>query len=196
MSVVSLVSGGLDSTLMAVLANEADLTIYPLFIDYGQISCDQELAACRRVLRELCLPDPKVADVSGIGKLVPCGLTNNRMHIYKDAFLPGRNMFFLLLGASYAYKMNANSVAIGLLDETASIFPDQTKHFTDRAESLITLAYGRRIDILTPLISFTKDDVIKLAKEKGISNTYSCHSGEDNPCGKCIACKEFQGKEV
>ena len=196
MSVVSLVSGGLDSTLMAVLAKEANLTIYPLFIDYGQISCDQELAACKRVFKKLCLPVPEVADVSGVGKLIPCGLTDNRMHIFEDAFLPGRNMLFLLLGASYAYKMNANSVAIGLLDETVSIFPDQTKDFTDRAESLITLAYGRKINILTPLISFAKDDVIKLAKEKEISNTYSCHSGKDNPCGKCIACRDFQGKEV
>ena len=196
MSIVSLVSGGLDSTLMAVLAKEAELTIYPLFINYGQISYDRELAACKFVLNKFKLPYPEIADVSGIGELIPCGLTDPQMHIFEDAFLPGRNMLFLLLGASYAYKMNANSVAIGLLDESVSIFPDQTKDFTDEAESLISRAYGRNINILTPLISFTKDDVIELAKEKGISNTYSCHSGKDNPCGKCIACKEFNGKEL
>ena len=196
MSIVPLVSGGIDSTLMAVLAKEAGLTIYPLFIDYGQISRDHELAACKSVFKKLDLPEPKIADVSGVGSLIPCGLTNPQMHVFEDAFLPGRNMLFLLLGASYAYKMNANSVAIGLLDESASIFPDQTKKFTDEAESVITLAFGCKISVLTPLISFTKMDVIRLAKEKGISDTYSCHSGTDKPCGECIACREFQRKEV
>ena len=36
-----------------------------------------------------------------------------------------------------------------------------------------------------------KKDVINLAKIKGIYETYSCHSGKDKPCGKCISCEEF-----
>ncbi len=47
MSMVTLVSGGLDSTVMAVLAKEEGLTQHPLFIDYGQLGCRRELRACR-----------------------------------------------------------------------------------------------------------------------------------------------------
>ena len=36
MSIVTLVSGGLDSTLVAKLAQEQGLQIFPLFVDYGQ----------------------------------------------------------------------------------------------------------------------------------------------------------------
>ena len=49
MSVVPLVSGGLDSTLMSVLADDEGLTQYPLFIDYGQRSAAMEWQACRKL---------------------------------------------------------------------------------------------------------------------------------------------------
>lgn len=47
--------------------------------------------------------------------------------------------------------------------------------------------------IVTPLINFNKIQVIKLAEEYNIpiEKTYSCHSGTDEYCGKCIACKEI-----
>ena len=47
MSIVTLVSGGLDSTLVAKLAQEEGLRQHPLFIDYGQRSRDRELEGDR-----------------------------------------------------------------------------------------------------------------------------------------------------
>ena len=46
MSIVTLVSGGLDSTLVALLARDEGLEQYPLFVDYGQRAKDKELSAC------------------------------------------------------------------------------------------------------------------------------------------------------
>ncbi len=191
MSTVVLVSGGLDSTLMAVLAREMGITIFPLYVDYGQLARSRELSACREVFRKLELPQPEVIDMSGIGAVIPSGLTKRTLHVYDEAFLPGRNLFFLLAGAAYGYKHNADAVAIGLLDESLSKFPDQTKAFTIEAEHLLSMCLGIEIRVLTPLIGFTKADVVALAKDKGISGTYSCHAGRKKPCGKCIACKEF-----
>ncbi|MNG39088.1 7-cyano-7-deazaguanine synthase [compost metagenome] len=51
---------------------------------------------------------------------------------------------------------------------------------------------GRTIKVLAPLSSFTKQDVVALAADKGISETYSCHRGEEEACGNCIACNEFK----
>ena len=50
---------------------------------------------------------------------------------------------------------------------------------------------GRELQILAPLMDFTKRDVVTLAEKKGIVGTYSCHAGGKLPCGECIACKEF-----
>ena len=42
MSFVNLVSGGLDSTLVGVMAKEEGVEHFPLFIDYGQRAARKE----------------------------------------------------------------------------------------------------------------------------------------------------------
>jgi 7-cyano-7-deazaguanine synthase len=82
-------------------------------------------------------------------------------------------------------------VAIGLLNPVDSLFPDQTADFLRKAEDMIEVAMKKRITVLAPLIEFTKVDVISLAKTRGLRDTYSCHAGGDEPCGKCVACIEI-----
>jgi 7-cyano-7-deazaguanine synthase len=194
MSIVTLVSGGLDSTLMATLAKEEGIRQFPLFIDYGQISRSRELAACKYNLSQLGLT-PKVVELSGYGQLVSSGLTDPVKRVFEDAFTPGRNLLFLLVGSAYGYQVMADAVAIGLLHERASIFPDQTRAFIKRTEVLIGQALGKSLRIIAPLMAFSKGEVIRLAKARGIKNTYSCHAGTVPPCGVCVACREFGGLE-
>jgi 7-cyano-7-deazaguanine synthase len=191
MGIVTLVSGGLDSTLMAVLAKESDIRQSPLFVNYGQRALRRELAACRRSLRMNDLPRPSVMNVAGFGALIRSGLTDRNLHTFEDAFTPGRNLLFLLLGAAYAYEVQADAVSIGLLSEETSLFPDQTSHFIRGAESLLSECIGHSIKILAPLMGFTKRDVLEAARKRKIKGTYSCHVGGARPCGKCISCREF-----
>jgi len=195
MGIVTLVSGGLDSTLMAVLAKEAGINQSPLFVNYGQRALRRELAACRRSLQSNNLPKPAVTNVAGFGALIRSGLTDRKLHTFEDAFTPGRNLLFLLLGAAYAYEVQASAVSIGLLSERTSLFPDQTSHFILGAESLLSECIGRPVKVLTPLMDFTKRDVVEMARKKKISGTYSCHVGGPRPCGKCISCREFESEE-
>lgn len=196
MSVVTLVSGGLDSSLVALLAKEEGLEQFPLFVDYGQRARDKELDACRRVLARLDLPTPEVAGLGGFGSLIRSGLTDPTLRVLEDAFTPGRNMLFLLVAASYAFQRDADAVSIGLLHEDASLFPDQTDAFLKDAEAIIGRCMGREIRVLAPLSAFHKIDVVALAQEKGIIGTYSCHLGLDDACGACIACNEFNFEEA
>lgn len=191
MSLVTLVSGGIDSTLVAILAKESGIKQYPLFIDYGQICKKQEWEACYKIHIKHGLPRPKVMNISGFGKTIFSGLTNSSLRVNEDAFLPGRNLLFLLMASAYAYQTNSQSVSIGLLSEKYSVFPDQTRKFLDETEKLIQLAMGRSIKIVSPLIKMSKKDVMALAKTKRIENTYSCHSGSSKPCGICISCLEI-----
>jgi 7-cyano-7-deazaguanine synthase len=114
----------------------------------------------------------------------------------EDAFTPGRNLLFLLIGAAHAHTVGADAVGIGLLDEASIIFPDQTSDFLSGAESILSKCLGRDVKIVAPLRGFTKRDVVLLAQTKGIENTYSCHAGGEHPCGVCIACREYQFEEV
>jgi len=196
MTVVPLVSGGLDSTVLSALVRQEGLQQFPLFIDYGQLNLEREREACFKNFSALGLPRPECVSLAGYGQFFRSGLTDRTKRLVEDAFLPGRNLLFLLCGAAYAYERNADAVAIGLLDERLSLFPDQTSSFLSEARGLLSLALGRRIDIIHPLSGMTKAEVIAVAKSLGISGTYSCHAGTPTPCGTCIACREYFGLEV
>ena len=109
----------------------------------------------------------------------------------KIAFLAGRNLVLLTMGAAYAYQNGANAVSIGFLKKDTAIFNDQTDEFLEKAQDTISFAMGFDVKILTPLRDFYKKDIVELAKQKKIYDTYSCHSGTEVPCGKCIACEEY-----
>jgi len=181
---------------MAVLAKEEGIRQFPLFIDYGQICKEQELKTCLAVHEKLGLPTPVVMNVSGFGNLISSGLTDRNKRINEDAFLPGRNLLFLLAGSAYAYQNNCTGVAIALLSEDSCIFPDQTSKFINETQELIALTMGRDIKITAPLIQFSKADVLKLAQKKHISGTYSCHAGTEKPCGICISCIERNNSTI
>lgn len=191
MSVVTLVSGGIDSALMAIMAKEQGIRQFPLFVDYGQLSRKKEWAACKSILKRHGLPTPTKMDLSGFGKVIISGLTSKALDIKGEAFLPGRNLLFLLAGSSYAYQQGTDAVAIGLLNENISLFPDQTSMFLEFAQRAIANALGREIKILAPLMVFNKGDILELAIQRQLSGTYSCHAGTEVPCKVCIACREI-----
>lgn len=191
MGIVTLVSGGVDSTLMSLFAHEERVELFPLFVDYGQLGVSKEWEACRQVHEEFGLPEVTYMDLSGFGEVIPSGITDPRLRINEDAFLPGRNLLFVLAGAAYALKVQADSVAIGLLYQSDHIFPDQDEQFIEKCEEIIKVAMGKHINIIAPLIELSKTDVLIMARARGLESTYSCHAGGDEPCGLCIACVEI-----
>lgn len=195
MGIVALVSGGFDSTLMSMMAQEEGVELYPLFIDYGQLGATKEWEACQRLHKRHKLPKAVRMDLSGFGKTIPSGITDSTLRINEDAFLPGRNLLFVLAGAAHAFKVQAASVALGLLDPADHLFPDQTEQFVRECEKMIEISIGKRISVMTPLIEFSKSDIMAMARERGLQNTYSCHAGTDKPCGVCVACVEIANAE-
>lgn len=191
MSIVSLVSGGLDSSLMSVLAMENGNKQYPLFIGYGQLGLEKEWQSCQKIHKAFDLSQPFKMDISGYGKTILSGLTSKEKHVKDEAFLAGRNLVLLTMGAAYAYQNGANAVSIGFLKKDTAIFNDQTDEFLKKAQDTISFAMDFDVKILTPLRDFYKKDIVELAKQKKIYDTYSCHAGTDIPCGKCIACEEY-----
>jgi len=193
MTFVTLVSDGIDSLVMAKIIEKEDKNQIPLFIDYGQLAAKKEWEACQKIFKKSNLPEPTRIDLSGYGKLITSGITDPKKNIHEEAFLPGRNLLFLVVGSAFAHQKGAKKVAIGLLLEKLHLFPDQTGRFIVNTNIAVNEAMDDDIVIVTPLINFIKNDVIKLAKHFNLSidETYSCHSGQDKYCGKCISCEEI-----
>jgi len=188
MKIVCLASGGVDSFLMMKLLMKESHEIFPLFIDYGQLAVEKELASYYKVCNFLGLDAEKI-DVNGFGKKVTSGITDSAIDP-KEAFLPNRNLLFLILASSYAYQNDVYNISIGLIKPP--IFPDQTVKFLTVAEKCIKEALSVDMKIIAPLIELDKTDIYKLAIEEKlpIDQTYYCHTGSEEPCGECLGCKE------
>jgi 7-cyano-7-deazaguanine synthase len=193
MEIVALVSGGIDSLTMCKLLEREGYKLYPIFIDYGQRANKKEWDACLMIFEKSNFPKPEKIDLNGYGRAIRSGITDPSKDIYKEAFLPGRNMLFLLVAASYGFQRNVNTIAIGFLTEKNHLFQDQTSEFLVNANFALNAAIGTYFTILTPLIQFSKEEVVKIAlhHKLPLNSTYSCHSGQDTYCRECVSCKEI-----
>lgn len=189
MRVVVLCSGGVDSSVIMQQLQMKGHRVFPLFVDYGQLACEEEWSSCQKICNYLKLT-PERINAHDFGRIVPSGLTNKDLDIEKEAFTPTRNLLFLTFGAAYGYDKGAYVVATGILANP--IFPDQTKDFLAQTQKTLSLALGINITILAPLINLDKIDSLMLARKHGLplNLTYSCHAGTEKSCGECISCKE------
>jgi len=189
---VCMASGGLDSLVCMLLIKKSGLSALPIFVDYGQINKRLEFGALSDAASIHGFPAPIAVDVSGFGKVIRTGLTDPGKRVNEDAFTPNRNLLFVTIGSAVAFSRGINNVVLGLLSEQTAIFPDQTDSFLTLANSAISESLGHSTRIICPLRDYEKADVVRLAGELGIRRYYSCHSGTEVPCGKCIACLEYQ----
>ena len=188
---ICLSSGGLDSTVCLHLLRERGIAALPVYVNYGQINLEREWGALSASCSFYRFPSPVRFDFSSFGGIIKSGLTDARMRVNEDAFTPTRNLLFLVLGGAVASAKGVRNIVVGLLSERTAIFPDQTDRFLKAAESALAEALGTQIEIHCPLRDMTKQDVLALARARGISDFYSCHAGTEIPCGKCIACLEY-----
>lgn len=182
-------SGGLDSTVTMLLLKNEGHEVFPLHVDYGHHAEGHEWSSCQKVCKYLAIREPVRLHVGGLD-IIPSSLVKEGLDIEKDAFLPTRNLLFVVFGSAYAFSIGCRVVALGILANP--IFPDQKPEFFKTAEACVTAALGQPTRILTPMIELDKREVLKLARKHRLplEITYYCHAGTDAPCGHCISCKE------
>ena len=140
MAVVPIVSGDIDSLVMCKILNNERQEQHPIFIDFGQISSDEEWQACRNVFERCNLPPPERIDLSGYCRSIESGVHGDCKASYINAFLPGRNLMSLMAAASFAYQRGIKIIAIALLSDESRRFPDQTEEFIVNANFAINSA--------------------------------------------------------
>ena len=199
-----LLSGGLDSMVVAGLAREAGYRLFALTIDYNQRH-RIELAAAARVAsvlgaeRHVILP----VDLSAFGG---SALTDSAIAVPKNGvdgsipptYVPARNMIFLSLALGWAEASGARDLFIGVNALDYSGYPDCRPEFIAAFEAAATSATkagveGRPFTIHTPLIAMSKADIATEAARLGldVGLSWSCYdpTPEGRPCGLCDSCR-------
>jgi 7-cyano-7-deazaguanine synthase len=205
---VVLLSGGLDSATAAAWARREGFSLAALSLDYGQRH-RVELDCARRVAAHLGITDHMVLpiDLSAFGGsaltdagiAVPKGRSTEEMaEGIPVTYVPARNTVFLALALAMAETRAAEAIVVGVNAIDYSGYPDCRPEYLDAFRSLATLATkagvsGRPLEILAPLVSLTKAEIIRLGLELGVDYglTSSCYDPDaaGRPCGRCDSCR-------
>jgi 7-cyano-7-deazaguanine synthase len=106
-------------------------------------------------------------------------------------YVPNRNMMMLSICTAYAESIGATHVYHGsaLVDSQAGYW-DGSIEFIHAINKVNALNRRDRVEILAPLITKSKKDIIELGVNVGVdfSNTWTCYEGKQLACGECPAC--------
>ena len=204
---VVLVSGGVDSATCLAIAGREGYEVFALSFNYGQRH-RAELEAASRVAKALGARDHLILDLP-LHRIGGSALTSE-IEVPKDVapddmqgripvtYVPARNTVFLSLALAWAETLEAPDIFIGVNALDYSGYPDCRPQYIESFEKMANLALkecveGRmRICIHTPLIKWTKAQILRKGAELGVdfSMTHSCYDPDpfDRACGRCDSC--------
>lgn len=200
---IVLLSGGLDSMVVAGLVREAGYRINALTIDYNQrhrreIEAALAIATHLKAERHVILPldlrrfggSALTADIDvpkeGVGDDIPV------------TYVPARNLLFLSLTLAWAEVVGATDIFIGVNALDYSGYPDCRPEFISAFADLANLATkagaeGARFTIHAPLQFMGKADIARESHRLALDSamSWSCYDPQPDgrPCGLCDSCR-------
>jgi len=197
-----ILSGGLDSTVCMALA-VAETAVAPLALtfDYGQrhrVELDRAAGVAGHYRSEHLVVRLDTAAWGG------SALTDSTIDVPMEGsgsgipvtYVPARNSIFLAVALGVAEARELDAVWIGVNAIDYSGYPDCRPEFIEAFRGVARTGLkrgveGNAIELRTPLIECTKEEIVRLGAEYGapLALTWSCYLGGDQPCGACDACR-------
>ena len=203
-SAIVLLSGGLDSMVVAGLAREAGYDLIALTIDYNQrhrieLQSAATIAAHLGAAEHIILP----LDLTRFGgSALTADIDVPKLGVEDSAipvtYVPARNTIFLSLCLGLAEARGARDLWIGVNALDYSGYPDCRPEFIAAFEATANLATkagveGDSFKIHTPLQHMTKADIAAEAHRLGLDAgmSWSCYdpTPDNKACGQCDACR-------
>ncbi len=212
-----LFSGGQDSTVCLAWALNRFARVETIGFDYRQrhrIELDCRLTVCAEIARQFPQWAPRLGedhllDLALLGQLSDTALTSERAielqaNGLPNTFVPGRNLLFLTLAATVAYRRSASVLVGGMCETDYSGYPDCRDNTLKAQQLALSLGLATPMTVETPLMFLTKADTWLLSEQLGgeplneliREHTHTCYLGERGPrhewgygCGHCPACE-------
>ena len=212
-----LFSGGQDSTTCLAWALARFAHVETLAFDYGQrhrIELDCRLTVLAQLREQFPhwaerLGADHLLDLSLLAQISETALTTEREIELQDnglpnTFVPGRNLLFLGMAATLAYRRSASVLVGGMCETDYSGYPDCRDNTLKALQVALSLGLAAPMTIETPLMFLTKAQTWTLAEDLGgaplveliTEHTHTCYLGErgqrhawGHGCGHCPACE-------
>ncbi|HEV7660153.1 MAG TPA: 7-cyano-7-deazaguanine synthase QueC [Allosphingosinicella sp.] len=200
---IVLLSGGMDSMVVAGLAREAGFRLFALTVDYNQrhrveLEAAARIAAHLGAERHIVLP----LDLSRFGgSALTADLAVPKHGVAEGipiTYVPARNTIFLSLCLGWAEALGAGDLFIGVNALDYSGYPDCRPEFIAAFTDMANLATkagieGGRFTVHTPLMAMTKADIAREAARLGLDAgmSWSCYdpAPDGRHCGLCDSCR-------
>jgi 7-cyano-7-deazaguanine synthase len=187
-TIISLLSGGLDSvTGLYDLVDQGHL-VSCVGIDYGQRHV-QELECARYHCRRLNVVFTRLS----IGPLRGSTLTDGTGGVV----VPNRNSILLDHAVNIAVAAGADTVTYFCNRDDEANFPDCRRAFV-QAYNIKLLNSEIKVEVCAPYMDRAKWWIAGKARELGVevNQTWSCYRGGAVPCGECEACQKREAALV
>lgn len=206
---VVLLSGGLDSATCLAIARDEGFETHAISFRYGQRHTF-ELDCAVKVARALGAASHRIVEIDlaqfGGSALTDAGIAvpkHNTADELDDqipvTYVPARNTVFLSLALAFAEVIGSRDIYIGVNALDYSGYPDCRPEYILAYETMANLATkaavqadARRLCIHTPLIAWTKAQIIACGLTLGVdySQTLSCYdpTPTGQACEHCDAC--------
>lgn len=201
---IILLSGGLDSFISLVAAqNDYDIKL-ALTFDYGQRAVKDEIEASKKIckiynIKHKIIKLPFLKDISNSA----LNNTNKNLEFdnlgidsMKAVWVPNRNGLFLNIAGCFCDAMKLEYIIFGANKEEAGTFSDNSSEFCTMADRFLEYSTLNKPKVLAPLINLEKFEIINLAikLDADLSLLKSCYNStnEGKHCGICESCKRLK----
>lgn len=196
-----IMSGGMDSTLVAYIMRSRGYEIVALHFNYGQRTVTKELSCFRAICEDLGVSSKYEIDLDFFKAIGASALTDHTIEVPTEGIEPGvpityvpfRNGIFLSIATAIAEKEGCSAIAIGVVEEDSSGYPDCREHFIQTFQKAANLGTKEttEITIEMPLVHLQKSQIVEesLTLNVPLHLTWSCYQSEDAACGVCDSCR-------
>jgi 7-cyano-7-deazaguanine synthase len=183
-----LLSGGIDSTCVAALANDPVCVT----IDYGQLPAEGEIRAASAITSVLGVEHEVLKiDCSAIGSGLLAGAEESDL-APSEEWWPFRNQLLVTFASPIALRRQCSQIVVGSV-RSDRFHRDGTPEFFDQLDRLTRDQEGG-IRVVAPAINVTTDELVLEAHADTalLGWTFSCHRTAI-PCGDCPGCNKRRG---
>jgi 7-cyano-7-deazaguanine synthase len=199
---IVLVSGGMDSVVVAAIAKKENTNLAFLHLNYGQKTKNKERECFDKIADFYKIPSDqrKIVDMTFLNQIGGSSLTDTDINVSKfegdsdvipTSYVPFRNTHIVALAVSWAETIGATKIYIGANEEDSPGYPDCREVYYEAYNKLIALGTKEgNIRVETPVIKLKKAQIINIANElkAPLEMTWSCYEREDAACGVCDSC--------
>ena len=194
-------SGGMDSTLSAYMMQDQGFEIIAVHFNYDQRTQKKELECFENICKALHVKQKYTLDIGFFKELGASALTDKSIDVPTGGveegvpvtYVPFRNGIFLSMAAAIAEKEGAEAIAIGVVEEDSSGYPDCRENYIKSMQQSINLGTKdeTNITIHMPLVHLKKSQIVQEAQKLHVplELTWSCYKNEDRACGVCDSCR-------